>query len=486
MTFDLKKILYHKETAVLFTAFFAFRALCYFFTQHFLLQNIFATLLTSTLIFLYFKKPVYAWNILLAEIFLGGSGNFFELFGLSLRTIFLITFLSLYIGEHLLSKEKRIKLSLSKNLSFLLTLLFCAIAWAFINGIFQGNSLQQVIQDTIPFMYLGLFFPAREMLKNTDTHPFLIRLVSVFIFASALFSLITFILFSSGSTVIQGPYYKWFRDILGGKLTNLGNGFWRVVTPEHLLLLPITLILSSLVQQGKNIFKNHTHKTILWSALFSCLFILTINLSRGYFLAIVAALIVLLYKHNFKKWFFTSTIICTSILIIFCSVSFIASKGQTFGLEIFGLRVKSLATPNIEESSYTRRALILPIMEKIKTQPLLGSGLGSNITFTNPVSTKIVSTNQFDWGYLEIITEFGALGALSYFFFIGYIFWLTVSLIKSSLIEYTTPLVGLLAGLTALLISNITAPALFHVFGILYLTITLGLLQKSPNLSKNI
>lgn len=485
MTFDLKKILFHKETAVLFTAFFALRALSYFFAPHIFIQNIFVGIFTLTLIFLYFKKPVYAWNLLLAEIFLGGSGNFFEFFGLSLRTIFLITFLCLYLGERLLSKEKRTELLLTKNLYFLFTLLLLAITWAFTQGIFQGNPLRQIIQDTIPFAYFGLFFPAREMLKNTDTHAFLIRLISVFIFASAIFSFITFILFSSGTTVIQGPYYKWFRDILGGKLTNLGNGFWRIVTPDHLLLLPISLIISSFVIDIKKFFTNRNQKIILWSILLATLFVLTLNLSRGYFLAIIVALIPLLYKHNFKQWFFTSTIICSSILVIFCTTSFFASSGKTFGLELFGLRVKSIATPHIEESSYTRSALLEPIMEKIKIHPLLGSGLGSNITFKNPVTTQTVTTNQFDWGYLEIITELGAIGALIYFLFIGSILFATLSSIKSSLIEHTTQLVGLLAGLTVLLFSTITAPALFHVFGVFCLILILAILQNSPNLSKN-
>lgn len=479
MISNIKKIFFHPQTAILFIAFFALRILSYYIAPYFILQNILAGFLVLTLIVLFFKKPNYAWYLVIAEIFLGGSGHFFELYGISIRTIFLLVYICLDRGESIFSKQKRSQLQIPAPLFFLLGALMLAISWAALNGILHHNSTKLIIQDLIPFAFFALLLPAHTMIKDKSSYPFLIRLLAVFIFGSALFSLITFILFSSGNALLQGTYYHWYRDIIGGKLTNLGSGFWRIVAPEHLLLLPFTLLLASLLM------KKEKQENLLWLALFASLFTLTLNFSRGYFLALVLALIPLLYKHNFKKWFLTSAITCASILILFCATSFIASGTKTFGLELFGFRIKSFTSPRIEESTYTRSALLKPILQKFEAHPMTGSGLGSSITFTNPISQKQITTPQFDWGYFEIATEFGLIGALTYGFVITYLLSLTILSIKTSSL-HPDFLVGLLGGLVAMLVSNLTAPALSHVFGIFYITMVLAILVHTDEMKEKI
>lgn len=476
---NLKKIFFHPQTAILFIAFFALRILSYWIAPHLILQNILGIILVLTLIIFYIKKPQYAWYLVIAEIFLGGSGHFLELYGISIRTTFLLVYICLYIGERIFSKQKRSQLQIPPTLFFLLGALLLAIFWAALNGILHHNTTKLIIQDLIPFAFFALLVPAHQMIKDKSSYPFLIRLVAVFIFGSTLFSLITFILFSTNITIIQGPYYHWYRDIIGGKLTDLGSGFWRIVAPEHLLLLPITLIIASLLM------KKEKTNTILWLTLFASLFTLTLNFSRGYFLALFVALIPLLYKQSFKKWFTTSAVTGTSILIIFCTTSFLASGAKTFGLELFGFRLKTFTAPHIEESTYTRSALLKPILQKFASHPITGSGLGSTITFTNPISKTQITTPQFDWGYFEIATEFGILGALSYFFIIAYLIYLSILSIKTTTL-HPDFLVGILGGLVALLISNLTAPALSHVFGIFYITLVLAIILHSDEMKEKI
>lgn len=475
----IKKIFFHPQTAILFIAFFALRILSYCIAPYLILQNILAGFLVLTLIILFFKKPNYAWYLVIAEIFLGGSGHFLELYGISIRTIFLLVYICLYIGERIFSKQKRSELQIPPPLFFLLGALLLAIFWAALNGILHHNDTKLIIQDLIPFAFFALLLPAHQMIKDKSSYPFLIRLISVFIFGSAFFSLFTFILFSNSTAILQGSYYHWYRDIVGGKLTNLGSGFWRIVAPEHLLLLPITLVIASLLM------KKEKTDAIVWLALFASLFTLTVNLSRGYFLALIVALIPLLYKHSFKKWFTTSAIACASILVIFCTTSFLASGAKTFGLELFGFRLKSFTSPHIEESTYTRSALLKPILQKFEAHPITGSGLGSTITFTNPISKKQITTPQFDWGYFEIATEFGILGALSYFFVIAYLIYLTILYIQTTTL-HSDFLVGLLGGLVAVLVSNLTAPALSHVFGIFFISTVLAIILHSDEMKEKI
>jgi len=102
----------------------------------------------------------------------------------------------------------------------------------------------------------------------------------------------------------------------------------------------------------------------------------------------------------------------------------------------------------------------------------LGSGLGTTVTYHNSIIFDQVTTKQFEWGYLEMLIELGLFGVLS---FLSIIIFTIVKLIKKihAYVDYHDFDVGLLAGLIAFLIMTITSPALFHIFGIIYLIFVL-------------
>jgi len=479
MVHNIKRIVFSWQTLVWVFIFGAVRALSFWIAPYELPEMILSIAFLVALLVLYFKKPEYAYGLVMAEIFLGGTGHFLELFGVSIRTLLVLEFILLFKFHYLFSKDKRQELRLTKPFHILFGLFGLALVYATLNGFLEGNSIRLIIQDLIPYTFLGLILPTVIHLREKKNQILLIRLVAAFVLGSALFSLLTFILFSSSTVLLQEPYYKWFRDVVGGKITDLGTGFWRIVTPEHLFVLPLSVILASLLM------KKEKGNTWLYIPLMACLFILAINLSRGYFLALVVALFPLLYKHSFKKWLVTSAIVGTSIFVLFIGTYFIASHGKSFGLEVFGLRLQSFATPTIEESTYTRSSLVKPILAKIQDNPLLGSGIGSTVTFINPVTKTEQTTPQFDWGYLEFLTEFGIIGSLFYFTLLGYILSLTIVYIKFQTL-HPDFYIGLLGGLVALLVANLTAPALFHVFGILYIVFVIALIVRPDTILEKI
>jgi len=112
---------------------------------------------------------------------------------------------------------------------------------------------------------------------------------------------------------------------------------------------------------------------------------------------------------------------------------------------------------------------------------LLGVGLGATVTFLNTYTYQYITTGQFDWGYLEMWAELGVGGAL--FLLLLYLFG-TYQLIKKirHLPDWPDFDVGLLAGLIALLVMNVAMPALFHIFGILFLTFTLAVGLKQTTI----
>ena len=185
----------------------------------------------------------------------------------------------------------------------------------------------------------------------------------------------------------------------------------------------------------------------------------------------------MIYKHKPLKWLRESALALMIGFLLFSSANAIMSKGKSFGLEIVGIRIGSLIQPYIEESSTTRLALLPPIIKMIKQAPLLGQGLGASISFPDPKDFTLIRTRQFDWGYLEMIAEFGSLGTLWFFVITALI---VAELIKKieCINDYHDFKVGLLAGLISMLIINITSPALFHAVSMFALSFMVAFVTR--------
>jgi len=274
------------------------------------------------------------------------------------------------------------------------------------------------------------------------------------IIGNTLFILFTQFAFSSGIFILQDHYYHWYRDVALGKITAVNFNFYRLVLNEHLLLIPISLYFIA------DIIKNKANKLNIF--LLTCtLFILANNLTRIYLLAIFVGTLILFSIKNWKKWLKVSVLSAFSFVLIFTTTHTIVSRGQSFGLEIFGLRIQSIASPQIEESSLSRLLLLPKIWQKITSHPIIGNGLGDSVTVFSPVFNSEITTPHFDWGYLEIWAETGLLGMMIWIVFILYLLY---TIIKNKQ-GYNKQI--LLAMLISLLIINLTSPALFHVFGII-------------------
>ena len=96
----------------------------------------------------------------------------------------------------------------------------------------------------------------------------------------------------------------------------------------------------------------------------------------------------------------------------------------------------------------------------------MGNGVGDTVTAYIPMEKQTLTTAQFDWGYLEIIDEMGIIGLIIWIIFLGWI-------LKNG---------PLAASVIALLVINITSPALFHVMGIIWFVFLLAhaSLKQSP------
>lgn len=469
-----RSIFFNWQTLLLILIYFTIRILSFGLAHHIFLQAVLIFVILMFFGAIYYKNQDWACYILLGELFLGGAGHFFEFLGLSIRTILFITFITLWFIQTI-SNSKREMFDFPKKIYYLLIIFGIFLIFSAITGIYNNHGIKPVIQDILPYGFLALIFPFYHLFEKKQNQEYLARLLIVFLFGSAIFSLFTFVLFSSGAEYLQSPYYKWFRDVAMGKITDMGNGFFRIVTPEHLLSTPLILLLSSLLM------RNEKRHKMWWVALIVALSILILDFSRIYLLALGVGLLILKYKHNWKNWLFVSFSVCFIIIALFGGINTIASRGQTFGLDLFLGRVKSLSQPKTEISSLTRMTLLAPIINMIKKHPIMGSGIGSKLIFIDPISNELIKTSHFDWGYLELWAELGALGAMA---FLSIIFYAIISLIKKIklILDFHDFYIGLLAGLISLLTMNTTAPILFHPLGIFYLVFVIAITSKPHSL----
>lgn len=470
-----KSIFWHKQTLLFAVIFILFRVLSIVLLPYPYIMSVIIIGLMFLFAMLYFQSPPHALLLILIEFFLGGGGHYFEMFGISIRTLFLVCFLTLtlmhQVGIHFYHEQKHIPNSLT--IGIVLILLTTTIAS--VRGIIAGHGLA-ALQDLFPYMYLFIVFPAYAMYRR---FPFLraatARLAIVSIIGTSLNTLFNFALFASGITVIHDAYYKWFRDVNIGKVTDLGDNFFRIVESSHVLVVPIILILTSLLMRKER------HHWLWWTMHGLLLMKLSINFSRGYILALLVGLLVLMIRHSKVRWATVSAYTVGVFLISFLSLHTIASGFTNPGFDELGLRTASVANPTTETSSATRMMLLPAILEQIGEAPLFGQGLGSTVTFYNPIAIEYQTTTQYDWGYLELLAELGIIGTLVY---LGFLFGLGIAIIKKiwSLTDFQDFYVGILGAFVALLVMHITAPILTHVFGIFAIIFATLIITKPVHL----
>lgn len=125
---------------------------------------------------------------------------------------------------------------------------------------------------------------------------------------------------------------------------------------------------------------------------------------------------------------------------------------------------------------------VLPrVWDMIIERPILGHGLGATITFPHPLSGMSITTRHFDWGLLELWAELGILGLASVLILIGSII---VALHSHILHAHHSRSVdrGVIAALMTLCFLGIFGPGLFHIYGILFITLSISMtLPEAPH-----
>lgn len=422
----------------------------------------------SALIFAIWKIE-YGFCFLLAEFFIGHEGLFFEFADISIRLALFLMLMVVWGIKFLKEKERK---TVFKNFFkdpglIILLILFFFILLAFLQGLIR-NDFSLAFKDFINYAYLFLIFPLIGFFQKKDLWKNIFTLAKGAIIGISILTLILFILSATGVVQVHDHFYWWWRGTVIGKITDAGNNFFRIVTPAHLLVLPFFMVCLGFLLRKK--IKPRAKKIFLGLTLLTSL-ILVLNFSRAYFLGIFAGLLFFKKDINWSKWLKIVFLVFIILMVEFVAIFGIVSGGKIGeGFNIFTGRIETIAQPEKEASSLTRMNILPKLLEEIKKAPFFGQGLGSTITIFDVTTNQEKTTFHLDWGYLEMWREIGLVGLVSYGLLIFYIFYFSFKKMRKMKKDSKERrlILGLLAGLISLMVTNLTAPVLFHSLGIFY------------------
>lgn len=460
-------------------AFFVFTLLSILGYAWPIVSNLVFFLIIAAAIYFSLIKIEYGFLFLFFEFLIGHEGHLFEFAGLSLRLSLFLTVMLIWFIQKIVDKKQRrffVQFLKSPDLAMFLVFFFVIIL-----GLFQGIIAHDpifAIKDFINYSYLFLIFPFIDIFKKQDFVKNVFKMSQAAVIGLSLLTIIVFILFVTNLTQVHDQFYWWWRSVVIGKATDTGNGFFRIVSSAHLLILPLFLIFLSFLIENKKKFKDKYKKYLIYLSVGASLMLL-INFSRAYFLGILIGLIFLLKGINWQRWLIFSCLIIFLLVAEFGLLFGLVSGGAALqGLGFFKDRIGTILSPDQETSSLTRMTILPVLINMIKESPIFGQGLGATVEYTDLLTGQDKTTFHLDWGYLEIWVELGLFGLIAYALLLISIFyqgWQIIKKLKNHVFEKRL-VIGLLAGLASLIIASLTGPFLFHPIGIFYLVLTAAII----------
>lgn len=424
-------------------------------------------------------KIEYGFLFLIFEFLAGHEGHLFEFAGLSLRLALFLAIMFVWLVKKI-SRERKgfFNIFIKPKTSLFFSIFLLIVFLAFVQGLLQNDPVL-AIKDFINYSYFLLVFPLMEVFQKEWFQKNVFKFSQAATVGLSLLTVFVFVMFVSGAVQVHDQFYWWWRSVVVGKATDTATGFFRIVSSAHLLVLPLFLIYLSFLAEPKTKKK----KPLICLAFLSGL-VLLINFSRVYFLGFLVGLLFLLKHLPWRRWLIFS-LITVFVLVFEFYIIYGLSTGEwkSQSLLFFKGRMETVVSPDQEMSSLTRMNILPKLLGQISQQPVFSRGLGMTVSYFDPLAQAEKSTFHLDWGYLEIWLELGFFGLVFYLLLLSNVFyqgWKKIRVLNQ--VWQKRLVIGLLAGLVALMVSTLTGPFLFHPLGIFYVVLTSALIT---NLKQN-
>lgn len=431
-------------------------------------------------LFLTLKSIKLGLLFLIFELLIGHDGHLFELKDVSIRLALFVSFMGIWFIKKMVKKEPIYALRTPFGLPFLIILFFiCFAVW---HGILQKNNYQLIFGDTVNYLFILLFLPFYEKIKDYDSKQKILELAGGAVVILFILSLFLLFMFSSRLVYIHGPegIYWWARYLLTAKITQMDFNFFRIVTPAHLIILFLFLIyLSYLLSDNINPIQK---KIVICLAGF-CSFIILINFNRAYLIGLIGGLFFLKAGSSWKRWSQLVVFTILLMLIEMAAILFFCSRFQPQSISLVAERIETIFGSEEEVSILTRSQRLISIKNLLIKNLFFGHGLGTSVIFFDPLTQKSATTYHLDWGYLEIWLELSLFGLIALLYFLFLILKNSLLIIKSYSKNQTSQrlLIGLNSALITLMIATIFGPFIFHNLGMCYLAFYTALVGQKVN-----
>ncbi|MBI4050000.1 MAG: O-antigen ligase family protein [Candidatus Doudnabacteria bacterium] len=439
------------------------------------------------------RRPEFGIYLLFGELFIGSRGHLLEYKFLSLRVVVFMAVFLAWASNVILSIAKNLKAEnrffglwpQNDGLGWKYSILLIAIGWGIANGALRGNSLSNIFYDANGYLYLLILPAVISVIKSREQIEKLLQILAAAIIVIALKTLTLFLWFTFGWPGVA-TLYHWVmaRDI--GEITGevgsasrifMQSQFWALM--GIFIFIPFTLP-SPLPSREGNQENNSSPLVgeVRWGVIIAAIFSVIFSLSRSFWLGgtagavFLVAMLLFYFRERFMKVLRLSAML---IFIALVAVGFLSAVGALAGASV---TVASRSGNPAAEAAGGARLLLLPeLLAEIREAPIFGKGFGELVSYKSYLPDRVrpdnpdgtITAYAFEWGYLDTALKVGALGLIIYLLFVGHIFakgWKAVQIQNS---KFKMQNLGVLSGLVALLVLNITTPYLNHPLGIGYL-----------------
>lgn len=415
-------------------------------------------------------KLEYGIYAVLTELVIGSKGYLFFVaigsFTLSIRlALFLVVFAATIVW---IIRERHIRLfqyPLWKWTAALIGVLVVGVVTALING----NPIANIFLDANGYLFLGLVLPITQAIRSRAQ---VLRIFAVLFAASivtALKTILLLVLFSQtlGFDPTLAALYKWVRDTGVGEITASVDGFPRIFFQSHVYMMVLFFIAGIQL-----FFQKRSWPAMLLSGL--AILILFLGGSRSMWVATGATACVLIgYLLATRRSSITNVLRVGAVVFAIAVVDFVIAYGLInipvgTGGQVAGTAILTQRTSddNATAAVASRRLLLPALIDKSAVHPILGSGFGTTVTYQSedPRAKEAYpegyTTYSFEWGYLDILVKFGAIGLLV---FIGY--YIATYIGFRATLQHPEQ-IGLFASITAIFATHFFTPYLNHPLGI--------------------
>ncbi len=408
-----------KQSLIAFFVFFGLAAVSYYFNLGFLFLPVIgiATLVLSV------KKLELGAAIAFMELLSSAHGHLmfydFDQFAVSIRMV-IFAGVMLAWGIRLITKKSPIDFKDVRLYSFVL--LGAAALIGFVNG-FLNHDVITAFKDGNAYLYILYVLPVFSIQWTSLKKRAILQMLAAGAVFAATISILVLYLYSHFTEPSLRALYLFLRDTRLVEITPVGFGIYRAFLQTQIFVVLFALGVLPFMFLKLN---NKTAK-VLTLALGVSVAVIFQSMSRSFWFGLVFALtsalaLLLVQKVEVEQWKTSFKLTVISIVVgtaVLAGVVFFPFPDHLATGNFAGLRDARFGSDDAGISS--RWNLLDPMLEEIKSNPILGSGFGETVTFQtddpraraiNPDGTW--TTYSMEWGWLELWLKMGVLGPIAF------------------------------------------------------------------------